>query len=73
VAAYPDDRRDILISGYLSGAKLLARRAAVVDLRAGAGRVVLLGFRVQHRAQTTRTFKLLFNSLYLPGLEPVEF
>ncbi|MCZ6832149.1 MAG: M14 family metallopeptidase [Acidobacteria bacterium] len=73
VAAYPDDRRDILISGYLEGAQRLARRAAVVDLQVGAGRVVLIGFRAQHRAQTIRTFKLLFNSLYLPGLKPATF
>jgi hypothetical protein len=71
VARYPDDRRDILVSGYLLGEKLLERRAAVVEVTAGKGRVVLIGFKPQNRAQTVRTFKLLFNALLLPGLEEV--
>jgi len=69
VASYPDDAKDILISGYLKGGERLEKRAAVVDLRAGKGRVVLIGFRPQHRAQPHRTFKLLWNALYLAGLE----
>ena len=71
IARYPDDEADIPVSGYIKGADLLERRAAVVEYRVGEGRVVLIGFRPQHRAQTVRTFKLLFNSLYLPGLEKV--
>ncbi len=71
VATYPESEEDILVSGFLEGAQLLRRKAAVVDLRVGKGRVVLIGIRAQHRAQPHRTFKLLFNALYLSGLEEV--
>ena len=72
VASYPEDARDILVSGYLKGGELLEKRAAVVDFKVGKGRVVLIGFRPQHRAQPHRTFKLLWNALYLAGLEKAE-
>jgi hypothetical protein len=72
VASYPEDERDILVSGYLKGGELLEKRAAVVDFKIGKGRVVLIGFRPQHRAQPHRTFKLLWNALYLAGLEKTE-
>jgi hypothetical protein len=72
VASYPDDARDILVSGYLKGGELLEKRAAVVEFKVGKGRVVLIGFRPQHRAQPHRTFKLLWNALYLAGLEKAE-
>jgi hypothetical protein len=72
VASYPEDAEDILVSGYLKGGKRLEKRAAAVELTVGKGRVVLIGFRAQHRAQPHRTFKLLWNALYLGGLEEAK-
>ncbi len=61
VVRYTD--RDLLESGWLIGEDTLARKAAMVSAQLGQGRVVLIGFRAQHRAQTHGTFKLLFNTL----------
>jgi len=61
VVRYED--RDLLESGWLVGEENLTRRAAVVSVKSGQGRVVLIGFPAQHRAQTHGTYKLLFNSL----------
>jgi hypothetical protein len=61
VVTYAD--RDLLQSGWLIGEETLARKAGMVTAKVGAGRVVLIGFRTQHRAQTHGTFKLLFNAL----------
>ncbi|HET9227170.1 MAG TPA: M14 family metallopeptidase [Thermoanaerobaculia bacterium] len=72
VASYPENEKDILISGYLKGGDRLEKRAAVVDFKVGKGRVILIGFRPQHRAQPHATFKLLWNALYLAGLERTE-
>ena len=72
VARYPDHREDIPISGHISGAEHLERLAAVVEFSLGKGRIILIGFRAQHRAQPLRTFKLLFNALYFGGLEETD-
>jgi len=71
VATYPDESEDILVSGYLKGGDKLEKKAAVVEYKVGKGRIVLIGFRPQHRAQPHRTFKLLWNALYLGALEEV--
>jgi hypothetical protein len=55
--------RDILQSGWLLGERVIANKAGAVSVRHGEGRVVLIGFRPQHRDQTHGTFKLVFNSL----------
>jgi len=60
VARYP--RREILMSGWLLGESHLARRAALVDLKYNKGRIVLVGFRAQSRAQSHGTYKFLFNA-----------
>jgi len=72
VARYPEAREDVLVSGYLDGAEQLARRAAVVELTVGKGRIILFGFRPQHRAQPHRTFKMLFNALFWAGSKEVD-
>ena len=61
--------RDILQSGWLLGEAVIAEKAAMVAVQQGQGRVVLIGFRVQHRAQTHGTFKLVFNALMGSGVE----
>jgi hypothetical protein len=64
LASYPTDPRDILMSGWIRGEERLARRAAAVAMTYGKGKLVLLAFRAQHRAQTHGTFPFLFNAIY---------
>jgi hypothetical protein len=54
---------DVLQSGWLLGENVIAGRPTMVSVSVGRGRVVLIGFRVQHRDQTHGTYKLLFNTL----------
>jgi Zinc carboxypeptidase len=68
IAWYPDDAKDILVSGYAHGAERLERKAAVVSFTRGKGKIVMFGFRVQHRAQTEGTFQMLFNAIYWGGM-----
>ena len=56
--------RDVLRSGLLTGEQLIAGKGALVTCKKGEGEVVLYGFGPQNRAQTTGTFKLVFNMLY---------
>ena len=58
IASYVD--RDVLQSGWLVGEQTIAKKPAMIVAQAGSGKVVLVGFRTQHRAQTYGTFKLLF-------------
>mgnify|MGYP001306334390 FL=1 len=69
VASYPSSPDELLKSGWLLGGNVIAGRAAVVEVAIKEGRIVLLGFRVQHRAQSHGTFKLLFNSLLISDIE----
>jgi len=57
-----------LLSGYIKGEKLLNRTVMIIRFNYHRGHVIVLGGRVQHRAQTYGTFKFLFNSLYFPAI-----
>lgn len=59
----------LLESGYLRGPEFLAGKPAVVEVSYGRGRIVLFGFRVQHRCHTHGTFRLLFNAIAESTLE----
>ncbi len=62
VGVFPDS--DLLLSGWLKGESVLHGKVALADIPYRKGRVILYGFRVQHRSQMFGTFKLFFNALY---------
>jgi hypothetical protein len=67
VATYSES--DVLLSGWLLGEDMIARKAAVVDTQYKKGRIVLIGFPCQNRAQTHGTYKFLLNALLYPQPE----
>ncbi len=71
IAQYPDE--PLVASGFASGEARLRGRLAAFDVAMGLGRIVVLGFRVQHRAQTWATFKMLFNAIFMAGSGPAAF
>jgi len=62
VARYPEFNP--LMSGWLEGEKRIRQKTALLETLLGDGRVVLFGFKPQHRGQSYGTFKLLFNAIY---------
>ena len=61
IVRYAD--RNVERSGWLNGEKYIASRTAMASIAYGEGRVILIGFRTQNRAQTHGTYKFLFNAL----------
>lgn len=55
--------KDLLKSGWLIGEKKIAKKSAMITTNYGKGKIVVIGFRAQHRNQTDGTFKLLFNTI----------
>jgi hypothetical protein len=65
VAKYPGENP--LMSGWIFGDSLLRSKSAIVEVPYEKGKIILLGFPVQFRAQPYGTFKLLFNAIYYAG------
>lgn len=55
--------KNALLSGWLRGEKYLNGKIALAEVSQGSGKVILFGFRPQHRGQTWATFPFIFNSL----------
>jgi hypothetical protein len=60
-------REPHLLSGYVKGEKWLNRAAVIVRFDYYNGHVIVMGGRVQHRAQTSATFKFFFNAILYPN------
>ncbi len=57
--------KNLLASGWISGERVVLNKPILVEARHGQGKVILFGFRPQHRGQTFGTFKFLLNAIYL--------
>ncbi|HEY0141619.1 MAG TPA: M14 metallopeptidase family protein [Thermoanaerobaculia bacterium] len=64
LASYPEHEDQILLSGWIHGEERLTRKAAAVAVTYGKGKIVLFGFRPQHRGQTHATFPMVFNAIW---------
>ena len=66
IAKFPE--KDILISGYCEKTEKLGNKTIMAWLKKGKGQLVLFGFNPQFRASTHVSYKLMFNSIFLPKL-----
>jgi hypothetical protein len=55
--------KNALLSGWLLGEKYLNSKIALAETELGQGKIVLFGFRPQHRGQTWATYPFVFNAL----------
>ena len=61
IARYAKD--NLLLSGWLLGEDKLSGQIALAEVGVGKGRIVLFGFRPQHRGQTWGTLPFIWNAL----------
>jgi zinc carboxypeptidase len=61
IARYAKD--NVLLSGWLLGEDKLSGQIALAEVTVGKGRIVLFGFRPQHRGQAWATLPFIWNAL----------
>src|SRR5690349_8874587 len=61
IARYAKD--NVLLSGWLLGEDKLSGQIALAEVSMGKGRIVLFGFRPQHRGQAWATLPFIWNAL----------
>jgi hypothetical protein len=66
IGKWPDDPARVLLSGWVLHPERIAGKAAILEVKQGAGRVILFGMRPQYRGQALATYPLLFNGLRHP-------
>jgi hypothetical protein len=69
VARFPQYEDEVVASGWAEGASYMTGKASIVEAHLGRGTVVLMGPRIQHRAQTPATYKFLFNAILASGMQ----
>jgi hypothetical protein len=62
-------KSNVLKSGWLRGEDRIKDKIALAEVALGKGRIVLFGFRPQHRGQTWGTFPFIWNSINLATLK----
>jgi hypothetical protein len=58
-------KENVLRSGWLLGEDKIKDRIALAQIDFGKGRIVLFGFRPQHRGQTWGTLPFIWNAINL--------
>jgi hypothetical protein len=52
-----------VLSGFVKGSDVVEGKPAIIDLRAGKGRVILFNFNPMHRHLTHSDFRFVYNTI----------